>query len=87
MLVYAKAQNNNRVCDMRRDLEEQLTLLSYGQKLWGLFRFLIQISLNEIQEELRDQVKLIMDTLDKNIVNFFTQALQLDQRTLNLEAR
>ncbi len=87
MLVYAKAQNNNRVCDMRRDMKEQLTLLSYGKKLWGLFRFLIQVSLNEIQDELSGQIKLIMDTLDKNILSFFTQALQLDQQTLNLESR
>ena len=72
---------------MRRDMEEQLTLLSYGKKLWGLFRFLIQVSLNEIQDELSGQTKLIMDTLDKNILSFFTQALQLDQRTLNLESR
>ncbi len=86
MLVYAKAQNNNRVCDVRRDMKEQLTLLSYGKKLWGLFRFLIQVSLNEIQDELKGQIKLIMDTLDKNILRFFTQALQLDQRTLNLES-
>ncbi len=87
MLVYAKAQNNNRVCDIRRDMGEQLTLLSYGKKLWGLFRLLIQVSLNEIKNELSGQIKLIMDTLDKNILNFFTQALQLDQRTLNLESR
>jgi len=86
MLVYAKAQNNNRVCDMRRNVEEQLTLLSYGKKLWGLFRFLIQLSLNEIQDELDGKVKLILDTLDKNILNFFKQALQLDQRTLDLES-
>ena len=87
MLVYAKAQNDVRVCDMRRDMEEQLTLLSYGKKLWGLFRFLIQISLNEIQDELDGKIKLIMDKLDKNILDFFTQALQLDQRTLSLESR
>lgn len=86
MLVYAKAQNNNRVCDMRRTVEEQLTLLSYGKKLWGLFRFLIQLSLNEIQDELDGKVKLILDTLDKNILSFFKQALQLDQRTLDLES-
>ena len=87
MLVYAKSQNNNRVCDMRRNMQEQLTLLSYGKKLWGLFRFLIQLSLNTIQNELNGQMKLIMNTLDKNVLNFFTQVLQLDQRTLNLEAR
>lgn len=79
MLVYAKAQHHNRICEMRRDMEEQLTLLSYGKKLWGLFRFLIQVSLNEIQNKLSGQIKLIMDTLDKNIFSFFTQALQLDQ--------
>ncbi len=45
------------------------------------------MSLDEIQEELGDQVKLIMDTLDKNILSFFTQALQLDKRTLNMESR
>lgn len=86
MLVMAKIENNCRVCDIRRDVTEQLTLLSYGKRLWGVFRFLVQMSLNEIQDELGGKINLIMNTLDKSILNFFTQALQLDHRTLELES-
>lgn len=87
LLVYAKIQNNCRVCDVRKKMNEQLTLLSYGKKMWGLFRFIIQTSLSEIEDELMGKKDLIMATIDKNILQFFTQALQLDQRTLALETR
>ena len=85
LLVYAKIQSNCRVCDVRKKMDEQLTLLSYGKKMWGLFRFIIQTSLSEIEDELMGKKDLIMATIDKNILQFFTQALQLDQRTLALE--
>ncbi|MDQ6963016.1 MAG: transposase, partial [Mariprofundaceae bacterium] len=85
LLVYAKIQNNCRVCDVRKKVDEQLTLLSYGKKMWGLFRFIIQTSLSEIEDELMGKKDLIMATIDKNILQFFTQALQLDHRTLALE--
>jgi len=87
LLVCAKAQRYSRVCDSRRDVEEQLTLLSYGRKLWEFFRLLIQLSLNEIKDELNNQVGLITETLDKSIRRFFEQALQLDHRTLSLESK
>lgn len=87
LLVYAKESHDSRVCDIRKDFEEQLTLLSYGKKLWGLFRQLIQLSLNEIRDELNEKISLIMNTLDRNIKSFFEQALQLDDRILSLEAK
>ena len=50
------------------------------------FSMLIQASLNEIQDKLAGKIELIMNTLDRNIKNFLTQALQLDHRTLILES-
>jgi len=87
MLVCAKARDGGRMCDMRKSVEEQLTLLSYGKRLWGLFRLIIEMSLDELKDELDGKIELIMNTLDKNIMRFFTQALQLDHRTLELESK
>ena len=86
LLLYAKIQNNIGQCDARQQMQEQLTLLSYGKRMWGLFRFLIQTALTEIEDEIIDKKALIMQTIDHHMSLFFTQALQLDQRTLALEA-
>ena len=85
LLIYAKIENGWRYSDARQNASEQLTLLSYAKQMWGVFRFIIQQSLNEIIDDLGVKTEKILATIDNNILRFFTQALQLDHHTLALE--
>ena len=85
LLIYAKIENGWRYCDARQNVGEQLTLLSYAKQMWGVFRLIIKQSVEEVVDNLGDKVEKIMATIDNNILRFFTQVLQLDQRTLALE--
>jgi hypothetical protein len=42
--------------------------------------------LNELIEQIADAVKIVMQTIEKHIECFFVQVLQLDAKTLRLEA-
>ena len=85
LLIYAKIENGWRYCDARQNVGEQLTLLSYAKQMWGVFRLIIKQSVEEVVDNLGDKVEKIMATIDNKILRFFTQALQLDRRTLALE--
>ena len=58
-----------------------------GQRLWGLFKCLINNTLEQFRAELGELADQIMSALEQNINAFFKQALQLDSFTLELEAR
>jgi len=61
--------------------------LSFGQRLWGLFKCLINNTLEQFRAELGELADQIMSALEQSINAFFKQALQLDSFTLELEAR
>jgi hypothetical protein len=44
-------------------------------------------ALNELKELLGDAVTLVIETIEEHINCFFVQALQLDPKTLRLEAQ
>ena len=50
-------------------------------------RTIISGALNELKELLGDTVTLVIETIEKHINCFFVQALQLDPKTLRLEAQ
>ena len=60
--------------------------ISYAGKLWQVFRAIITGALDELQGILGDTVTLVLETIGAHIQCFFVQALQLDPKTLRLEA-
>lgn len=87
LLLYAALEQDRKLCDVRSELSAGLTGLSFGQRLWGLFRCLINNTLESFRAELGDLADHIMSALEETINAFFMQALQLDSFTLDLEAR
>jgi hypothetical protein len=55
-------------------------------KLWQVFRAVIAGALDELRAVLGDLVTLVMETIDTHIKCLFKQVLQLDLKTLRLEA-
>ena len=87
MLLYEALEQGRRLCDVRTDMSNGLMGLSFGQRLWGLFKCLINNTLEQFRAELGELADQIMSTLEQSINAFFRQALQLDSFTLELEAR
>jgi hypothetical protein len=61
--------------------------INYAARLWQVFKAIISGALNELKELLSDAVTLVIETIEKHINCFFVQALQLDLKTLRLEAQ
>lgn len=86
MLVYAKRENDElRICDIRSQMKEQLNTLDFAQRLWHLFRALISGTIDGFKKKLGKMADVIMAAVDERIDVFFTQALQLDKFTMELE--
>ena len=87
LLVIAK-QTQGAACIalMRQKLCSNSTDISFASKLWQLFRAVITGALDELRVVLGDAATLVMETIDAHIQCLFTQVLQLDPRTLRLEA-
>ena len=71
---------------MRQKLCSNSTDISFASKLWQVFRVVISGALDELRADLGDAATLIMETIDAHIQCLFTQVLQLDSKTLRLEA-
>ncbi len=87
LLVIAKqTQEAANIALMRQKLCSNSTDISFASKLWRLFRAVITGALDELRVILGDTATLVMETIDAHIQRLFTQILQLDPRTLRLEA-
>jgi SRSO17 transposase len=87
LLVIAKqAQGAASIALMRQKLCSNSTDISFAGKLWQVFRAVITGALDELRVVLGDAATLVMETIDAHIQCLFTQVLQLDPRTLRLEA-
>lgn len=88
ILVHAKQRGDElRICDIRSQIKDQLTTLDFAQRLWELFRVLINGALSGIEKQLGNKKEIIMTAIDERIEAFFVQALQLDTFTLEMEFR
>lgn len=87
MLLYVALEQDQRLSEVRTTLSDGLIGLSFGQRLWGLFRCLINNTIEQFRAELGELADQIMSVLEQSINAFFKQALQLDHFTLELEAR
>jgi hypothetical protein len=87
LLVIAKqTQGAASFALMRQKLCSNSTDISFAGKLWQVFRAVITGALDELGAILGDAATLVMETIDAHIQCLFTQVLQLDPRTLRLEA-
>ena len=87
MLVIAKLLHQaNGISDMRNQITANATSIDYATRLWLVFRAVITGALDELKIMLGDMVTKVMETIERHVQSFFVQALQLDVRTLRLEA-
>jgi SRSO17 transposase len=59
----------------------------YAARLWQVFRSVIAGAMDETKMLIGDTASQIMATIERHVQSFFVQALQLDVRTLRLEAK
>ena len=87
LLVMAKqTQGCENITQIRQNLCSNSANISFAAKLWQVFRAIITGALDELKTILGDAVTLILETIETHIQCFFVQALQLDLKTLRLEA-
>lgn len=87
LLVMAKqTQGAANIAQVRQGLCSNSMDISFAGKLWHVFRALITGALDSLKAVLGDAVTLLMETIDAHIQCWFLQVLQLDAKTLRLEA-
>jgi hypothetical protein len=87
LLVIAKqAQGAASNALMRQKRCSNSTDISFASKLWQVFRAVITGALDGLKAVLGNVASLVMETIDAHIHCLFTQVLQLDPKTLRLEA-
>jgi len=87
LLVIAKqTQGFGNIAQARQTLCGNSTDISFAGKLWQVFRAVISGALDGLKAILGDAVAMVMDVIDAHIECWFVQVLQLDARTLRLEA-
>ena len=87
LLVIAKqTQGAAGIALMRQKLCSNSADISFANKLWQVFRAVIAGALDELRAVLGEVATLVMETIDTYIQCLFTQVLQLDPKTLRLEA-
>jgi SRSO17 transposase len=87
LLVIAKqTQGFGSIAQARQTLCSNSTDISFADKLWQVFRAVICGALDGLKAILGDAVTMVMDAIDVHIECLFVQVLQLDARTLRLEA-
>jgi len=88
ILVYGKHNHEDmlRNCDVRSQISDSLTQLSYAKQLWILFKALLSNTLDEFSASLgKTCIDKISQRMEEKVNAFFIQALQLDLFTLQLE--
>lgn len=86
MLVHATLNHcAEAVGQARSTMQDQVNLLSFAGKLWGIFRAIITGTLHELANDLGCSVEYILQAIDTQINMFFIRSLQLDTFTMQLE--
>jgi SRSO17 transposase len=87
LLVIAKqTQGADSIAGVRQAMCSNSTDISFAGKLWQVFRAVITGALEGLKAVMGDAVAIVMDAIDTHIECWFLQVLQLDARTLRLEA-
>lgn len=86
MLLHESLSQGRKLSEVRSDMSDGLVYLSFGDRLRGLFRFLINNSIEQFRTEIGSVADDIMIAIEQSVSRFFVQALQLDVFTMELEA-
>ena len=87
LLVIAKqTQGADSIAGVRQAMCSNSTDISFAGKLWQVFRAVITGALDSLKAVMGDAVAMVIDAIDAHIEYWFLQVLQLDTRTLRLEA-
>ncbi len=87
LLVIGKQMlDASTIAQMRQELCSNSTDISFAAKLWQVFRAVISGALDELKSVLGDMTEVVLETIDAHIQCLFVQVLQLDLKTLRLEA-
>ena len=87
LLVIAKqTQGADSIAGARQAMCSNSTDISFASKLWQVFRAVITGALDSLKAVMGDAVAMVIDAIDTHIEYWFLQVLQLDARTLRLEA-
>ena len=86
LLLIAKQSTGTGLAETRQRLSENLMDINFAVRFWHMFKAVISGALNELEDFLGDSANLVMETIERHINYFFVQALQLDTKTLRLEA-
>ena len=87
LLAIGKATHQpSGIANIRKRISGNAVQIGFAAQLWQVFRALISGALDELKVILGDAATLVMETIESHIQGFFVQALQLDTRTLRLEA-
>ena len=88
MLISAKQNSQaSGFAEARSSLSSNLMDINFAARLWQVFKAIISGALNELKELLGDVLNLVLETIEQHINCFFVQALQLDPKTLRMEAQ
>jgi hypothetical protein len=87
LLVIAKqTEDCENITQVRQNLCSNSADISFAARLWQVFRAIITGALDELKTILGDALALVLETIESHIQYFFVQVLQLDPKTLRLEA-
>ena len=87
LLVIAKqTQGFGNIAQARQRLCSNSMDISFAGKLWRVFRAVICGALDGLKAIVGDAIAVVMDAIDVHIECWFVQVLQLDVKTLRLEA-
>jgi hypothetical protein len=87
LLVIAKqTKGADSIAGVRQAMCNNSNDISFADKLWQIFRGLISGPLEDFKAVMGDAVAIGMDAIDAHIECWFMQVLQLDARSLRLEA-
>ncbi len=86
LVIGKQMQGASTIAQMRQELCSNSTDISFAAKLWQVFRAVISGALDELKSVLGDMTEVVLETIDAHIQCLFVQVLQLDPKTLRLEA-
>jgi SRSO17 transposase len=87
LLVVAKqTQGADSISGVRQAMCSNSADISFACKLWQVFHAVITGAVEGLKAIMGDAVAIVMDAIDTHVECWFLQVLQLDTRTLRLEA-
>ena len=87
MLVIANSSGQaSGIAEVRNQMITNATSIDYATRLWQVFHAVITGALDKMKVLLGDMADQVINTIEQHVQSFFVQVLQLDARTLRLEA-